>query len=347
MSDSSKHKWTLRDIEDLIGQPESIRREYKSGKLFEKQKAQWVETLSQIVSAFANTEGGDLILGVGEGKSKPKVASIIDGVPADTIAPEQLQQIVETNISPHLPGMRVHPIKLSSDGDRVVYVIRIPQGSTAYQANDRKYYGRSEFEAKPLLDHEIRLRMNRGKVARAAVQLSILAVRLGTDEKTDLHEQHATALELVKKAPETIGQHPELLELMRPFYDKISFNFRLRNEGELTIRQPMIRMCFDHNGSLATTEKVMEEVLYPGFEREIPESTRTHRVATAGNRSWSDIPLLPAPIVRWTVFLNDSQPSVGTIDVASEIQREVLDLLSTNDGIDKVRSLWPWYGSGA
>lgn len=345
MSDTSKHNWTERDIQHLIGQPESIRREYKSGKLFDSQQAKWLEILSMEVSAFANTEGGDLILGVDEDRtSKPRVAATVDGVPSGTIDPERLQQLVDGSISPHLPGMRVHRIKLSSDSDRVVYVIRIPQGSTAYQASDRKYWGRSEFEVKALLDHEIRLRMNRGKVARAAVQLSILAVRLGTDEKASLHEQHATALELVKKAPENSAQHPQLLELMRPFYDNIAVNFRIHNEGELTIRQPLIRMCFDQNGSLTTTEEMMEDVLYPGFEREIPKSTRTYQVGTGGKPIWPEKTLRPGElVVRWTVFLNDSKPSEGTIDVFSEIQREVSNLLSTNEGKAKVKSLWPWH----
>jgi hypothetical protein len=54
-------------------------------------------------------------------------------------------------------------------------VIQIPAGSTAYQANDGRYYGRSEFEAKYLPDHEIRLRMNRGKVARGTVLCHVTA----------------------------------------------------------------------------------------------------------------------------------------------------------------------------
>jgi hypothetical protein len=69
-------------------------------------------------------------------------------------------------------------VLLASPANRQVFVIQIPQGSTAYQANDARYYGRSEFEAKPLPDHEVRLRMSRGRVAHCEIVANV-AVDLG------------------------------------------------------------------------------------------------------------------------------------------------------------------------
>jgi predicted HTH transcriptional regulator len=154
MADPVKLSWTEADLKELIGQPESIRREFKSGRLLDSnQEGKWVEQLSKEVSAFANTEGGELFLGVEEDKkSKPRVATALDGVLAG-IPPERLQQLVEGNVSPYLPGIRVNRVQLPERQGRVVLIIRIPQGSTAYQANDGRYYGRSEFEAKYLPDH--------------------------------------------------------------------------------------------------------------------------------------------------------------------------------------------------
>ena len=87
---------------------------------------------------------------------KPRVASRLDGVSPE-VAPERLQQTIEGNISPYLPGMRVKTVRLSTPPGKVLFVIRIPKGSTAYQAKDGRYYGRSEFQAKHLPDHEVRL----------------------------------------------------------------------------------------------------------------------------------------------------------------------------------------------
>ena len=53
---------------------------------------------------------------------------------------------------------------------RCGFIIYVPQGNTAYQASDRRYYSRSEFEAKALPDHEIRLRMFRGRTPSATIR---------------------------------------------------------------------------------------------------------------------------------------------------------------------------------
>jgi hypothetical protein len=46
---------------------------------------------------------GDLVLGIDERKSRPRVATVIDGV-STAVAPERLQQLIEGNLSPYLPG---------------------------------------------------------------------------------------------------------------------------------------------------------------------------------------------------------------------------------------------------
>jgi predicted HTH transcriptional regulator len=187
----------------LIGESESIRREFKSGRMFDgNQESKWIEQLSVEVSAFANTEGGELFLGIDEDrKSKPRVATNIDGV-STTLAPERLQQLIEGNISPYLPGIWVNRVRLANRPDRVVFVVKIPQGNTAYQANDKRYYGRSEFEAKALPDHEVRLRMSRGKVARSAVDVRVLKLTLGAEEERRIGRENSAAIQEFKKQRE-------------------------------------------------------------------------------------------------------------------------------------------------
>jgi predicted HTH transcriptional regulator len=121
MSELAKSSWTEADLNDLIGQPESIRREFKSGRLFDNnQESKWIGDLSKEVSALANTEGGTLFLGIDEDKkSRPRVAINIDGVPAG-IAPERLQQLIEGNVSPYLPGIRVHRVRLPTHHDSAI-----------------------------------------------------------------------------------------------------------------------------------------------------------------------------------------------------------------------------------
>lgn len=161
---------TEEDLTKLQGQSESFRLEFKSSLLLEKSRDEIRDNLSREVSAFANSEGGEIVLGIREKKEgKTRVAEDIDeGVDPKKVAPEWLQQIVGSNVSPHLPGIKLHKIALSgAKQGRVAYVISVPRGSTAYQASDKRYYGRSEYEAQALPDHEIRLRMMRGRIAQA------------------------------------------------------------------------------------------------------------------------------------------------------------------------------------
>lgn len=330
MADEPKHSWTEADLKALIGQHESIRTEFKSGKLLEdQQQNKWVADLSKEVSAFANTEGGELFLGINEDrKSKPRVAEEIDGI-LSTLGPERLQQLIEGNVFPYLPGLRVHPVKLTSIPDRVAFVIHVPQGSTAYQANDGRYYGRSEFEAKFLPDHEIRLRMSRGKVARAAVHLRLRQIVPARSLEAEVRTKHARAIEAFKtNASEAFTSYPEAFDaLMRAHYgpDEIVFDLVVRNDGELTIRDPAVELREDRSASIFDGWKIQGEplparvdmrgkVVYPGDEHEVSGSDRHLRCEREVTLAEGDY------VVRWRVFLDNSPPSVGEIDLGKYIQ---------------------------
>jgi hypothetical protein len=169
-------EWNLDDLKVLIGQPESRRLEFKSSRLTEGNTNKLAEVISKEVSAFANTEGGTIIIGIEESKGrKPEVAEKFSGISSIKLDPFRIQQIIESNISPVLPGIRCKSIYLEDDCKEYVQVIFVPQGTTAYQAKDYKYYGRSEYECKPLGDLDVRLRMFRGKIPDACLEIRDLS----------------------------------------------------------------------------------------------------------------------------------------------------------------------------
>src|SRR5438876_5873611 len=162
-----KTAWTEQDLSGLKGFSESARMEFKESRLFDQGKEKVAEVLSREASAFANSEGGVIVIGMKEKREgKARVADDIDdGINPDLVSPEWVQQVVQANLSPYLPGLRLHKVKLSGPREgRIALVIDVPSGSTAYQASDRRYYGRSEYECIALQDHEVRLRIMRGRV---------------------------------------------------------------------------------------------------------------------------------------------------------------------------------------
>lgn len=261
-------EWNEERLRAFIGGEESLRLEFKSGRLLERKNEQQVaDDLSEVVSAFANTEGGLLILGMAEEKrGKNRVATDLDGVPGGDWPSHRIQQILESNVHPPLTGIRVFRVQLSGFSyERVAFVVEVPQGRTAHQAKDCRYYGRSEFETKALRDFDIRLRMERGKVAFAEIVSFVRFQRSAADILSEQIDDHRKNLVELKKSLESAGvdlkshdapeagafqamggNGPHLIDSKslsaRYRYSEYEVAFELRNAGERTIREFEVRI---------------------------------------------------------------------------------------------------------
>jgi predicted HTH transcriptional regulator len=70
---------TEHDLQQLMGQYESLRLDFKASALLAQPSERIVKQLTEDVSAFANTEGGVIVIGIREGKRGSKsIASEID-----------------------------------------------------------------------------------------------------------------------------------------------------------------------------------------------------------------------------------------------------------------------------
>lgn len=320
---------TEADIIGLKGQEESLRSEFKSGALLDKPESAWAADLSREISAFANTEGGILVLGIREEKTgKRRVAADPDGVSGD-LTREKLQRKLEGNLFPYLSGIRVTRIPMSSLQGRAVFVFEIPAGATAYQANDGRYYGRSEFEAKYLPDHEIRVRMARGKVARAGLSLRLCSIKLSAEHQSEVRGRYGPAIELFASDPGAAArQYPDaFLDLMgAPFTpDLLRIGLSIRNDGELTIRDPAVEYFVTgssdvfgnvRRGSGLVRVKLPNVVIYPGDECKVPSSEEEFRCKPSQ-------PIMPGDYsLHWKVFLDNALPSTGELDLSAFLQTE-------------------------
>lgn len=168
----SQVPWDEAGLQTLIrdGIEESIDLEYKAAGALDK-KEQFKLEISKDVSSFANAGGGTIIYGIAEFQEKEKrhLPERIDPVIRTFYSKEWLEHIIG-QIRPRISDIKITPVILKSGLDHVAYVVEIPQGTTAHQATDRRYYRRYNFEAAPMLDHEIRDVMNRKSHPRILVQ---------------------------------------------------------------------------------------------------------------------------------------------------------------------------------
>jgi Schlafen, AlbA_2 len=142
---------TYADVEQLVrnGVPEDLHLEYKSGR--PKDINPFKEDIAQDISAFANSDGGTLIIGVTE-MDNHQIQ--IDGIDDKKLSREQVGQVVATKIRPIIPGLRIFP--MPGPQDESVLVISVPRSDEApHQGSNHKYYRRYEHHNQPLAHHEI------------------------------------------------------------------------------------------------------------------------------------------------------------------------------------------------
>lgn len=134
---------------------ESLSLDYKSAGALGKNDRKKLE-ITKDVSAMANSAGGVIIYGISEFQEieRKHLPEKLDPINQAQFSKEWLEQIINS-IQPRISGLEIYPIPLNSGENHVVYVVKIPQSSTAHQARDWRYYKRLNFSSKPMENHEI------------------------------------------------------------------------------------------------------------------------------------------------------------------------------------------------
>lgn len=175
-----ENKWDEASVQRYIddGIEESSTLDYKAADALGKSDGKKKE-ITKDVSAMANSAGGIIIYGIKEYDTQVKkhLPEKLDVIDRTQFSKEWLEHIIN-NIQPRIEGVIIQPIVMNVNQNHVVYVVEIPQSTTAHQAMDRRYYKRFNFESIPMEDYEIRDVMNRLILPKAQVEFGYIGPKV-------------------------------------------------------------------------------------------------------------------------------------------------------------------------
>ena len=184
--------WDQARLQQLINDEveENLNLEYKAADALAKTDGKKRE-ITKDVSAFTNSDGGCIIYGIKEYDSPDKkhLPERCDPVDRTQFSKEWLEQVI-SNIRPRIVGLTIHSVDLDSGANDSAYVVEIPQGDTAHQASDYRYYRRYNFESVPMEDYEIRMVMGRS----TSPELRMRATIIGGPEIVDMGGKKGAAI---------------------------------------------------------------------------------------------------------------------------------------------------------
>jgi hypothetical protein len=205
------------DLQKLIddGLSESLTLDYKASPALNKTSDGRAELVKD-VTAFANSAGGQIIYGIPETRGMPQ--PLDSGVNSNDIPPEWIEQVIETNSSPRIQGIRITKIVLDlSQPNMVSYVLSVPAATTfAPHQNgfDKKYYRRFEFRSVPMNDYEIRDLLRRGSVPELVARFTFADG--GTSRKLRTLDETIG----INTIMENLSAEPSLYNIFDFFFDK-------------------------------------------------------------------------------------------------------------------------------
>jgi len=301
MDRSRSSAWEEGDLLLLIQNSveEDVVLEYKSSPALQKRDREKDE-LSKDVSAFANSAGGIIVYGMVENSHVP--TQLDQGYDPTDISKEWIEQVIQGNIRPRIQGIHINPVHLEqTHPDRVSYVVTIPQGTTAHQASNKRYYKRFNFESVPMEDHEIRDVMNRLKYPLVLPKFT----RTHLDRDGQVHKY---ALQVTLRNEGQIRARDLKIVLSIP----ASLSRRVTGFKQDTIDMPdsgFGTLWFEN--SFSTSDRV----IFPSDEWKIMDDSR-HYFEYHVDTNRFDLNDSSHPFLTWKTYADDMPPQSGQVFLA-------------------------------
>ncbi|QEM12213.1 helix-turn-helix domain-containing protein [Mucilaginibacter rubeus] len=308
------HNYLLQLIAN--GVEENTELEYKAAAALQREDKKITEATKD-VSAFANSNGGILIYGIRENQTAKHLPGNVDPIDRKIITKEWLEQILNARIKPRIHGIKIHVVTIA--GDNVVYILEIPKGETAHQADDRKYYRRHNFSVEAMYDSEIRDVMNRQKAPQIKIHFKVEKkpnILIAPNDRPILHQQRPI-LYFLNVHIENVGKmYATYINIVLILPERVLD--AMCDEGEKTTVQ------------IALDNKVRDLIEPPDDSRSmffIAEMNKSKQYGPARNE-----PLLPGmkmalksfplyidniedgDILSWTLHADNAEPQIGVLE---------------------------------
>ncbi|MCO5948313.1 AlbA family DNA-binding domain-containing protein [Mucilaginibacter flavidus] len=299
------------------GVEEDSELEYKAAAALQRDDKKITEATKD-VSAFANSNGGILIYGISEDRTNRHLPGNIDPVDRKAITKEWLEQILNARIRPRIHGIKIHVVTIADD--KVVYILKIPKGETAHQANDKLYYRRHNFSVESMFDSEIRDVMARQKAPQIKVHFDVTKkpnILIAPNDRPMLHQQrpmlfslnvyienvgkmYATYINIVLTLPERI------IDLMCDEGDKrtiqISLDNKVRDEIEIQDANRPMFFAIEHTDKPKQYGPPRNEPLLPGMQMPLKSFPVYIENIADGD------------VLSWTLHADNAEPQTGTLE---------------------------------
>jgi len=165
-------EWGIKDIKQIV-ENNILENKQLEFKACDALKDEHKDEISKDVSSFANSAGGVIVYGIKEIEDGTTIRLELDeGYDINCrYNKEWLENVIYSRISPKIEGIYINPIEITEG--KVIYVVVIPQGTTAHMAGNNRYYKRRNFKSEPMEDYEVRDVMNRQKMPDLNLRLTV------------------------------------------------------------------------------------------------------------------------------------------------------------------------------
>jgi len=270
-----------------------------------------LDELSKDVTALLNSNGGTIIYGIREKKSKADDLDIDNAFNPKSketnIFPEKVVDWIRAHILPP-PIIDVIPIPVDeSNPDSAWFlIIKVQQGQTAYQARNKLFYRRVSSTIQPMEQYEVHDVMNRAIVPDADVEFNFSKISITS-------ERHEYRLNVIVKNLGDIVIQNFKLQFEFPNYGDEYINYKKRN----TYRDPYfgkISFWGKRSDNLLITFRSIEK-LFPKDEFDVGKYLDLRY--TIDSQVYSIVRRLRPPqkafSLNWILYADNMQPKSGVI----------------------------------